>query len=263
MVSGSFEDIIKAMELINEKLLTELVQGEENGDAPSQKKENEIESRFKVRMVVPNGCCGGIIGKGGATIKQFIEDSHAGIKISPQDNSYAGLNDRIVTLTGSSKEQMRALYLILSKLTEDSHYSQSVNTPYPYGGLNFSNFHGAPVGYMIQSVPYHMNYGANGTGGRHPNNKGVPSKPRGGAQEGQGISVTIGVADEHIGAVVGRAGRNIMEISQTSGARIKISDRGDFMTGTSDRKVTITGTQEAIRTAENLIMQKIAMNSES
>lgn len=48
-------------------------------------------------------------------------------------------------------------------------------------------------------------------------------------------SVTVGVADEHIGIVVGRGGRNIMEISQISGARIKISERGDFISGTCDR----------------------------
>ena len=72
--------------------------------------------------------------------------------------------------------------------------------------------------------------------------------------------MTIGVADEHIGLVVGRGGRNLMEITQVNilvfifrfsfsfssancfllamqltGARIKISDRGDFMPGTSDR----------------------------
>ena len=91
-------------------------------------------------------------------------------------------------------------------------------------------------------------------------------------QEERSNSVTIGVADEHIGLVVGRGGRNIFEISQVeiphsffcllscwlcrkflliwqlwgsllnglltlqlSGARIKISERGDFMSGTSDR----------------------------
>jgi len=75
-------------------------------------------------------------------------------------------------------------------------------------------------------------------------------------------SITIGVADEHIGAVVGRAGRNITEIIQASGARIKISDRGDFMSGTTDRKVTITGTSEAIRTAESMIMQRVSASSE-
>lgn len=41
-------------------------------------------------------------------------------------------------------------------------------------------------------------------------------------------SLTIGIADEHIGAVVGRAGRNITEIILASGARIKISDRDNW-----------------------------------
>lgn len=35
-------------------------------------------------------------------------------------------------------------------------------------------------------------------------------------QDDRTNSLTIGVADEHIGFVVGRGGRNIMEISQVS-----------------------------------------------
>ncbi|KAJ0047000.1 hypothetical protein Pint_05942 [Pistacia integerrima] len=81
-------------------------------------------------------------------------------------------------------------------------------------------------------------------------------------KEDRSNSVTIGVADEHIGLVVGRGGRNIMEISQVSGARIKVSDRGDFMSGTTDRKVTISGSQRSIRAAESMIMQKVAYASE-
>lgn len=67
--------------------------------------------------------------------RSFIEDSQAGIKISPQDNNYFGLNDRLVTLTGTLEEQMRAADLILSKLSEDSHYSQSMNAPFSYPGV--------------------------------------------------------------------------------------------------------------------------------
>ncbi|XP_010267291.1 PREDICTED: protein BTR1 isoform X2 [Nelumbo nucifera] len=224
MISGAFNDIIKAMELILAKLLSEA--HAEDGD--------DADPKSKVRLIVPNSSCGGIIGKGGATIKSFIEDSQAGIKISPQDHNFIGLNDRLVTLTGSPEEQMRAIYLILSKLTEDAHYSQSMNTPFSY------------------AVAYNaIHFGPNGTGGKFQNNK-----------EDRGNSVTIGVADEHIGVVVGRGGRNIMEISQVSGARIKISDRGDFMSGTSDRKVTITGSQGAIRAAEAMIMQKVASAAE-
>ena len=54
-------------------------------------------------------------------------------------------------------------------------------------------------------------------------------------QEEASTTVTMGVSDEHIGLVLGRGGRNIMEITQMTGARIKISDRGDFMSGTTDR----------------------------
>lgn len=67
-------------------------------------------------------------------IRSFIEDSQAGIKISPQDNNYYGQNDRIVTLTGTLDEQMRAVDLIVSKLAEDPHYSQSMNSPLSYPG---------------------------------------------------------------------------------------------------------------------------------
>ncbi|XP_010243184.1 PREDICTED: protein BTR1-like isoform X2 [Nelumbo nucifera] len=238
MISGAFDDVIMAMELILAKLLSE-VQAEDSDD---------VDPKSKVRLIVPNSSCGGIIGKGGATIKSFIEDSQAGIKISPQDHNFIGLNDRLVTLTGSLEEQMRAIYLVLSKLIEDAHYSQSTNGPFSYSGVNFSSFHGIPYIQLLPSVgTVAYNAVPNVAGGKFQNSK-----------EDRGNSVTIGVADEHIGVVVGRGGKNIMEISQVSGARIKISDRGDFLSGTSDRKVTITGSQGAIRAAEAMIMQKVA-----
>ncbi|BAF10472.2 Os02g0822300, partial [Oryza sativa Japonica Group] len=155
------------------------------------------------------------------------------------------------------------IYLILSKLSEDVHYPPNLSSPFPYAGLGFPSYPGVPVGYMIPQVPYNnaVNYGPNGYGGRYQNNK--PSTPmRSPANNDAQDSLTIGIADEHIGAVVGRAGRNITEIIQASGARIKISDRGDFIAGTSERKVTITGTSEAIQAAESMIMQRVTASSE-
>ncbi|XP_047322350.1 protein BTR1-like isoform X3 [Impatiens glandulifera] len=222
MVSGASNEILRAIESILSKLLKEFYVEDEETDPQS-----------KLRLIVPNGSCGGIIGKGGATIKSFIEDSHANIKISPQDINFPGLNDRLVTLSGNLDEQMRAIDLILSKLAEDPNYINSFTVPYPYAA-----YHGT-------------NYGMNGNVGKYQNIKGSPTS-----------SVTIGVADEHIGVVVGRGGRNLTEITQVSGARIKISDRGDFLSGTSERKVTITGPQRAIRAAESMISQKVASVSE-
>ncbi|CAN1747602.1 Protein BTR1 [Linum perenne] len=230
MISGNIEDVLKAMDLVLAKLLSEL-HTEDDVDA---------EPRMKVRLIVPNGSCGSIIGKGGAIIKSFIEESQAGIKISPLDHNFYGLNDRLVTLTGTLDEQMRAIDLILSKLIDDSHYSQNMHAPFSY------------VAYVATAAYNPVSYpGQNGGGGKFQNNN-----------KDRTNSVTIGVADEHIGLVVGRGGRNIMEISQTSGAKIKISDRGDFMSGTNDRKVTITGSQRAVRAAEGMIMQKVSYASE-
>ncbi|XP_071677336.1 protein BTR1-like [Lolium perenne] len=162
---------------------------------------------------------------------------------------------------------MRAIYLILNKLSEDVHYPPNLSSPFPYAGLGFPSYPAAvPVGYMIPQVPDNndVNYGPNGYacgGGRYQNNKpGTPVRSPANTEAQE--SHTIGVADEHIGAVVGRAGKNITEIIQASGARIKISDRGDFIAGTSDRKVTITGSSEAIQAAESMIMQRVAASSE-
>ncbi|XP_047322348.1 protein BTR1-like isoform X1 [Impatiens glandulifera] len=243
MVSGASNEILRAIESILSKLLKEFYVEDEETDPQS-----------KLRLIVPNGSCGGIIGKGGATIKSFIEDSHANIKISPQDINFPGLNDRLVTLSGNLDEQMRAIDLILSKLAEDPNYINSFTVPYPYAGVCFAGFHGVPYVFMppFGTAAYHgTNYGMNGNVGKYQNIKGSPTS-----------SVTIGVADEHIGVVVGRGGRNLTEITQVSGARIKISDRGDFLSGTSERKVTITGPQRAIRAAESMISQKVASVSE-
>ncbi|XP_061987366.1 protein BTR1-like isoform X3 [Populus nigra] len=223
LISGGIDDALKALELIIAKLLSEIPT--EDGD--------DAEPRMRVRLVVPNNACGSIIGKGGSIIKSFIEESHAGIKISPLDTDFLGLTDRLVTITGTLEEQMHAIDLILSKLTDDTHYLQNMHAPLSYAAYNSTN------------------HGLNGAGVKFQHNK-----------EDRTNSVTIGVADEHIGLVVGRGGRNIMEISQNSGARIKISDRGDFMSGTNDRKITITGSQRAIHAAEDMIMQKVSYASE-
>ncbi|GER51242.1 Far upstream element-binding protein [Striga asiatica] len=181
-VSGRVDDILKAVDLILSKLL------DEDG--------GETVPESKIKLVVPNSSCGGIIGKGGSIIRSFIEDSRATIKVSPQDNYYPGLHDRLVTVTAVM-----------------------------YNG---------------------MNYGANGVVGKYQQNR-FPNKVQ--VQDDNSSSITIGIADEHIGIVL-------------SGARIKISERGDFMSGTSDRKVTITGSQRAIGLAESMISRKIASISE-
>lgn len=118
VISGTTIQVLTAFQLVLAKLHSQL-QGEDGSD---------VELR-RTRVVVPHSSCGIIIGKGGATIRSFIEDSNAGIKISPLDFE---LSDRLLTLSGTMEEQMRAIALILTKLTEDDEYSQQVHSPNSY-----------------------------------------------------------------------------------------------------------------------------------
>ena len=72
--------------------------------------------------------------------------------------------------------------------------------------------------------------------------------------------MTVAVPDEHIGAVVGRGGRTITELQQIANVRIKISDRNDYVAGTRNRKVTITGTPDAVQVAHFLVAQKVSVS---
>jgi len=66
------------------------------------------------------------------------------------------------------------------------------------------------------------------------------------------------VPDRSIGAVIGKGGEVINQLKSVVGVRIKISGRDEFVEGTTDRTITITGPVAAVQIAEKLIEQKIA-----
>eukprot|EP00249_Psilotum_nudum_P009466 c21954_g1_i4 orf=288-1271(-) len=236
-LSGTVGEVLRAFHLILSKLLSEA-----ESDGTNDAKTNQV------RLIVPNNVCGAIIGKGGATIKAFVEDSHANIKLSSQEQTVAGVTDRIVTIIGTLEQQLRAVALIITKLSEDPHYVQSANAPISYAAATIS-----PPGYGI--APYGH--------GSVANSFRMNKVPLAGMPAGQLTSVTIAIPDEQVGAIVGRGGKTITDIQQASGVRIKISDRGDFVAGTKNRKVTITGTADGVHVAQQLLTQKVQQSFDS
>lgn len=260
LVTGSINEILTAVNLILQKLLSE---ADDNNDVD--------EKSSQVRLVLPNSVCGGIIGKGGATIKSFVEDSQASIKLSSQDQILPGVSDRLVTITGTLEQQLRAIFLIVSKLAEDPNYAQYANAPLSYTGGSVAGLQGIPGGYT--PVGYGLpNYGSSVYGVNSRNNKGLMAPlvalrsplPIGVplVATGTHTSFNMAVPDERVGVIVGRAGRTILEIQQVSGAKIKISDRGDFISGTNDREVTISGPIDAVQHARRMLEQRLSSDLE-
>ena len=172
--------------------------------------------RPHVKLVIPNASCGCIIGRGGATIRNFADDSQAEIKLSSQEHMLPGVNERVLTITGASDRVLRAIALVATALSQDGCYEELISRPstytidgmpMPYSGIN--NDFAAAVNHNVE---------------------------HGRSQDGDVISVAIDVPDEHIGAVLGKGGRTISEIQITSGIRIKVSERGDYVEGTKNRR---------------------------
>ncbi|KAL1130172.1 hypothetical protein AAG570_013110 [Ranatra chinensis] len=65
------------------------------------------------------------------------------------------------------------------------------------------------------------------------------------------------VPEAIVGAILGPGGRSLVEIQNMSGALIQISKKGIYAPGTRNRVVTISGSLNAINTAQYLIEQKI------
>ena len=123
----------------------------------------EDSQRTNLRLLLPSALCGVLIGKGGATIRSFsqvgrsasrqaawqgahnrsvelirvaptrstrvMQDSAAAITVSAQNAQLPGVSDRVVRITGTQSQLMRALALILSKLLESPHYPRLASVP--------------------------------------------------------------------------------------------------------------------------------------
>ncbi|CAI5491806.1 unnamed protein product [Closterium sp. Naga37s-1] len=379
LISGTVSAILTALHLILSKL----------ADDPRRvetAREGELDL---LRIVVPHRVCGAIIGKAGATIRSFVEDSQATIKLSSQDTAGPGFAERLITIGGTLEQKLRAVALLLTKMSEDPTYVQYADVPLSYtatcpsptpvshlprsyvdtyllhvslsfprsltysllflpypslaslpprltahpppaaggssqppppppaaagggrhegrssgfseggrgreggygggggyndgygarGGSGFSGGYGGGPGYGGGGggrgggggYGGGDRYGGGGGGGggfgapyaaprglppylSDPRGKGPPPLPPGG---GVPTTIIVAVPDDHVGAVVGKGGKSLHEIQQSAGVRMLISDRNDYVEGTRNRKVTITGPSEGVVAAQHLIAQKV------
>merc|ERR1719153_128708 len=81
--------------------------------------------------------------------------------------------------------------------------------------------------------------------------------PPPGESSGPPMEEEVQVEERLVGAVLGPSGRHVEEIKQYSGAEIQISKRGVYHPGTTNRIITIKGSQRRVKTAMYLIQQKI------
>ncbi len=99
---------------------TEPVFGKRGTDEPTWGGGGHNSGSTCVRLLVPNNKAGGLIGRGGSTIRVIRDQSCARIEISTQGLAVAGggLLDRIVTITGTYSAYIRAFKMICLQLAD-------------------------------------------------------------------------------------------------------------------------------------------------
>ena len=63
-------------------------------------------------------------------------------------------------------------------------------------------------------------------------------------------TMKFGVPEKLTGALIGRGGAGLKEIMGASGALAKVAQKGDFIPGTENRLITLTGSHSAVQTAQ-------------
>lgn len=70
--------------------------------------------------------------------------------------------------------------------------------------------------------------------------------------------VDLEVPEEIVNGILGPAGRSLLELQYRSGALVQISKKGLYTSGINNRVVTISGTQNAVATAQFLIEHQVS-----
>ena len=78
-----------------------------------------MEKNAFIRFLVSNAEAGSVIGKGGSTISDFQSQSGARIQLSRNHEFFPGTSDRIIMVSGTIDETLKAVDLILAKLLNE------------------------------------------------------------------------------------------------------------------------------------------------
>jgi len=210
-----------------------------------------IEGELRLRTLVPRAAVGGIIGKGGSTIKQIRETSGAKISISEPAGGGPAV-EQTICVSGSAQaleyvlQQVNRQIQMLSGESWFTNWATSAGVtaaPALAAGGGFAttrcgNFDAPGVGFMIKVA------------------QGLPPYVM---EDERGFALSCVVPNRLVGGIIGRAGAGTKEVQVLTGTKISIRDiAGDY----ENRALNITGPL-ASTCAAYMLMMKRYLDSEA
>jgi len=259
---------------------------------------DSIPSSVTTKMLVYGSQAGCLIGKGGEIIKMIREGSGASVRVLSPDEVpiCAEPTDRVVQLTGEVSNIRTCLQMISKQLRENppretrDQPQESAQAAYrggmpggmhePYGMQPQAPYHQQYQQQQQQQLPpappplpIQQNYGtasqdylqqgfqAMGAAGGYqqmPTQAYPPAPLAPPTASTTQVSSKMTIPNLSVGAVIGKGGSNISQVRQISGARVKVHEMEQ---GSQERVLEITGTNEQVMTAQQLVQAFITNNA--
>jgi RNA-binding protein Nova len=245
LISGTVDELLTALHLV---ITRTMVQPTNNG---ASLKSGDDDNRLQLQMLVHSKLCGTLIGKGGMTIRSFNNDSRASIHVSPPP-THPGLHERVVRIAGDVDELMRAVALIVTKLSENPDFFLLSDANLNYG---FVYDRHNEAGRVLNTQ--YLNHNQMDGGGYGSDVTPLWTTPPPPYTSLHPVEVIIPIPDEQVGQVIGKEGSIVKQIKNLVNVDITISKRGDFLPGTCNRACQISGTADAVDLAQRLILQRL------
>ena len=204
--TGSVAGVNRAAELMLD-VLDEVA----TSDAAAQPAEGE--RTHSIKLLLSNHQVGGIIGKGGVTIKAMREESGATLKVDPAQTAQG---ERVVMMSGAKEAVVKAHLLTIEKLKDmPPEDPERANKYQRTGGAGRGG--GGPQGYAMQHQPQQQygapsygappGYGYQGGYAPQPGYGGPPAPQSYGGQPAPGYGTPQGgYAQQHQGAYAQQGG---------------------------------------------------------
>lgn len=275
----------------------QLGQGDHTNESSSATEENENKKfriNFTMKILIPTAACGMLIGKEGSTIKKLKEKAGcSSVRLSPVqvEQNATRTFERVLTVSSYDLESCTAFvgsivdgfvrhpdicrYIngTTSYSSSRNHMNYGSHRNNAHGISNYPNqrAHASTIPLAIDSSNIPVGYDSPSSSGHlRPANYLSPARSSMDSQQSHHpassstpppsftSTINLAVPDEMIGALLGRRGQTLIDLQTESGTRIRVSQRNSFVPGTRNRIVTITGSQENIARARQLIRQVLS-----
>ncbi|KAF8819627.1 putative Rna-binding protein Nova-1 [Cardiosporidium cionae] len=260
VIAGTQEQMVLALNLIIDKI-EEAATNHAKATTPGQP------SRITVRLLLPRSAAAAVIGKGGQKIRQLQETSQASLQISSREDA---ISERIATISGECSAVRVAAAGVAEMIQSDSTLKNYLLLDYGNYGMQpatalsgsalSGNFTSGKVNVCATASPYGHSLSSLGYSGNRTNGLQQPVAPRSVLhleKLQRNCEVYIRIPDEFVGSVIGKNGSFLVEIMSISGARVRISQKGELIPGTTDRECKISGSVRNVHSAHILLLQKL------